>query len=263
MSRTSQTNPAKLPEINADTAVGLIGISLVRFHRIVKDGWIKQVGRNKYTIGDVVTGFFKFLEHECTRSKTAHELGRYLDISQRRVYDLIDAGVIERPKAGEGFDLDACRIGILRHQRKQLAGHGGGIGKLDLAAERAALAREQRETAALKNAITRGEYVRVKFVSDVITQHYSIVREHLLGVPGARGHDIATAALACANIQNATAVVTEKLREAIYEALTNLSNPENYEQWRAETNPHGWNGDDDAEQSRAADDNTLTSEDSK
>ena len=264
MSRGSQADVAQLPQINANAAVKLIGISLVRFNKLTKDGWIVAVAgrRNCYDLTDVVQGFLKYIEHERTRGKTSHELGHHLDISQRRVYDLIEAGIIERPKSGEGFDLDVCRIAVLRHQRKQLAGHGGG--KLDLATERAALAREQRETAALKNAIMRNEYVRVSVVTEVVTQAYSIVRENLLGVPGARSYDIACAARACVDDQSAAAVVTGKLRNAIYEVLTNLSEPANHERWRAEKYPHGWKDDsDDEEQPAAAADDAPASEVSK
>ena len=121
MSRVSEASLAELPQINAITAVKLLGISLVKFNKLTKGGWVVAVAgrRNCYDLTDVVQGFLKYGEHERTRGKTAHELGRYLDISQRRVFDHGRFEVIERPKAGEVSRLDVCRIAVLRHQRKR------------------------------------------------------------------------------------------------------------------------------------------------
>lgn len=60
--------------------------------------------------------------------------------------------------------------------REQAAGRlGGEVGGLDLVQERAALAREQREGQAIKNAVARREYAPVGLLADVLGQAASAV----------------------------------------------------------------------------------------
>ena len=141
MTRTSPVgNLEALPPIVADDAVRLLGISLVQFNRLTKNYWIKSVARNRYLIGDVVSGYLKFLEFERTRGKTANETANHIDITQRRLFALIDQGIIER--AGkDGFDLTTVRLAYIRNLRKVAAGSGS---RLNLGDERALLARAQR-----------------------------------------------------------------------------------------------------------------------
>jgi phage terminase Nu1 subunit (DNA packaging protein) len=111
------------------------------------------------------------------------QAAQHLDLSERRFRELLDAGVIKRARAGK-YDLTSTRVQYVRHLRKLASGYGAG--KVDLAQERALLAREQCEAAALRNAISRGELVRVRDVAELVAAEYSSVRERMLGLPGNR-----------------------------------------------------------------------------
>lgn len=107
----------------------------------------------------------------------------HLDITDRRFRELVELGVIERKPPGQ-YDLDIVRVQYIRHLRKVAAGRSGVTGELELSNERAKLAREQTETAALKNAISRGEYVAVTDVIAMVQNDYATVRQRLLIIAG-------------------------------------------------------------------------------
>jgi hypothetical protein len=134
------------------------------------------------------------------------------------VGDYLTNRVIVRTPDG-GFDQDACRKSVLKHLRERSAGRTGDSGA-DLSHERALLAKEQRETAALKNAIARGEYVRVTSVANIITNELLALRESFLGLPGAEADALAE------GDPVRRAHIEDHLRAAVYVILENLSNPE-------------------------------------
>jgi hypothetical protein len=221
--KTPVVDLTALPEIDADTAVRLLGgLSLVQFNKLTKAGWITAVARNRYRIGHVVVGYLKFLEHEQTRGKTANEAANHIDVSQRRLFQLIDEDVLER--AGkDGFDLTTVRLAYIRNLRKVAAGSGS---RLNLGDERALLARQQRIKIERENATSAGQLVDAEIVGECLEEENRVVRDHFLNLPGTCGYDLAASARAARDDMTATIVVTEKLKEAVYASLTELSDPE-------------------------------------
>lgn len=114
---------------------------------------------------------------------TQADVGRYLDLSTRRVRDLANAGAIPRPKVRGNWDLDDCRIAYIRHLRSVAGGLQDDKGKYNLAAERARLAAEQADAAAMKNDQARRELVPVADVVKVVSDEYSAVRARILALP--------------------------------------------------------------------------------
>ena len=69
----------------------------------------------------------------------------------------------------EGLSLGDALQAYCQRLRDQAAGRvGSEVGGLDLVQERAALAREQREGQAIKNAVARREYAPVGLLADVL-----------------------------------------------------------------------------------------------
>jgi terminase small subunit / prophage DNA-packing protein len=79
--------------------------------------------------------------------------------------------------------LDQIRIAYIRRLREQAAGRAA-TGDLDLATERAALARAQREKIEMANAVTRGELAPVILIEEVLTKAASKVAGILDAIPG-------------------------------------------------------------------------------
>ena len=102
---------------------------------------------------------------------TQDEFGRLVGISQQAVSGLISEGVLPRD-GGLALWLRA----YCERLREQAAGRmGSEVGGLDLVQERAALAREQREGQAIKNAVARKEYAPVGLLADVLGMASSAV----------------------------------------------------------------------------------------
>lgn len=96
----------------------------------------------------------------------ARTLGRLLALSDRSVRDLAERGIIERSEPGRYLVSQAVPA-YVRHLRQVAAGRSADDTEdLNLAKERALLAREQREAQALKNQVTRQEVLPRKEVFD-------------------------------------------------------------------------------------------------
>jgi hypothetical protein len=132
--------------------------------------------------------------------------------------------VIERLPDGR-FDQDECRERAFKHLRERAAGRSG-RGESNLANERALLAKEQRETAAIRNAASRAELVHVRDVQRVVEGEYGVIKENFLSAPGANANALATAARDAPNVESASAIIEGMLRDFICEILENLSNPD-------------------------------------
>jgi phage terminase Nu1 subunit (DNA packaging protein) len=93
------------------------------------------------------------------------EFAELVGVSEARVSQLISEGVIARGDTAHGW-----LVGYCERLRDQAAGRMGETMGLDLVQERAALAREQREGQAIKNAVARREYAPVGLLADVLGQ---------------------------------------------------------------------------------------------
>ncbi|RYF60746.1 MAG: hypothetical protein EOO27_04735 [Comamonadaceae bacterium] len=94
-----------------------------------------------------------------------------LGVSEARVSQWIGEGVLTR-----GDTAHAWLLGLFERLRDQAAGRAGAeVGGLDLVQERAALAREQREGQAIKNAVARKDYAPVGLLADVLGMASSAV----------------------------------------------------------------------------------------
>ena len=99
------------------------------------------------------------------------EFAELVGVSEARVSQLISEGVIVRGDTAQEWLVAYCE-----RLRDQAAGRmGDGVGGLDLVQERAALAREQREGQAIKNAVARKEFAPVGLLADVLGMAASAV----------------------------------------------------------------------------------------
>jgi phage terminase Nu1 subunit (DNA packaging protein) len=140
------------------------------------------------------------------------ETARHIDVSRRRFFELLDAGVVDRKPE---YDLDEVRLQYIRHLRKVAAGRGAD-NELDLAGERAKLARQQTEGISLKNAIARGEYVLMDEVVRQVEGSYVVIRQRLLVIGGKVSDGLAG---------QSRDVIKAAIDHEITEALIELSEP--------------------------------------
>ncbi|MDP2172007.1 MAG: terminase small subunit [Rhodocyclaceae bacterium] len=79
--------------------------------------------------------------------------------------------------------IDQLRIAYIRRLREQAAGRAAS-GDLDLAGERARLAKEQADRVSMQNAVTRGELAPVILIEEVLTKAASKVAGIFDAIPG-------------------------------------------------------------------------------
>lgn len=109
---------------------------------------------------------------------TQAEFGELVGVSQQTVSGLVSAGVLASGATGHEWLVAYC--GRLREQAAGRAAQGG----LDLATERAALARAQREAVELKNAVARGQYAPITLLASVLAKASSAVAAQMDGIEG-------------------------------------------------------------------------------
>ena len=109
------------------------------------------------------------------------EFAEIIGVSEARVSQLVSDGVIVRGDSAHEWLMAYCE-----RLRDQAAGRAGSeVGGLDLVQERAALAREQREGQAIKNAVARKEYAPVGLLADVLGMASSAVVDRFDQLEGA------------------------------------------------------------------------------
>ena len=92
----------------------------------------------------------------------------------------ISAMVSEGKLVCDGAPLGDVVAAYCERLRDQAAGRlGDGVGGLDLVQERAALAREQRLSQAMKNAVARGEYAPIGALANVLGMASSAVVDRI------------------------------------------------------------------------------------
>lgn len=98
------------------------------------------------------------------------EFAQIIGVSEARVSQMVSEGVIAKGDTAASWLTAYCE-----RLRDQAAGRLGETYGLDLVQERAALAREQREGQAIKNAVARREFAPVGLLADVLGQAASAV----------------------------------------------------------------------------------------
>lgn len=116
------------------------------------------------------------LHAPCTQAEVAAIVG----VTQQSISALMIEGKL--PPAGSLGDVVHAYCYRLR---EQAAGRmGAEVGGLDLAQERAALAREQRMGIEIKNSVLRGEFAPISLLSEVLATASQSVVERFEQLPG-------------------------------------------------------------------------------
>ena len=108
-----------------------------------------------------------------------NDIAEHLDLSQPAVSALMDRLEIDWKAA----DLSDIRVAYIRNLREQAAGRAT-LGNLDLATERAGLAKAQRERIEMQNAVTRNELAPVILIEEVLTKAAAKVAGIFDAIPG-------------------------------------------------------------------------------
>ena len=168
-------NAPGMSTVGHDAASALLQVAPDQLHRLVASGVVRRAAPGKYVPAQLIRDYIAWLHAEPERrdrSPTQSEIAEHLDMSDRNLRDLLQMLDLDHKQAS----LSAIRVGYIRRLREQAAGRvGSEDGGLDLVQERAALAREQREGQAIKNAVARKEFAPVGLLADVLGMAASAV----------------------------------------------------------------------------------------
>lgn len=110
---------------------------------------------------------------------TQQDVADHIDLSRQQAAAWLERlGINWRVAA-----LDEIRVAYIRELREQAAGRAA-VGDLDLATERARLAKEQADKVAMQNAVTRGELAPVVLIEEVLTKAAAKVAGVFDAIPG-------------------------------------------------------------------------------
>lgn len=163
--------------VSHESIAKLFGLNPAELNRLVLDGVITRNGKDDYSLAVAVRDYIQYLK--APRLLNQQQVAEYLDMSDRNVRELLN----KLNMHNRTHNIDAIRIAYIRHLREQAAGRSG-QGGLDLATERAALAREQRERVSLQNAVTRQEYGPIEELEIGLADCLAQIAAHLDSIPG-------------------------------------------------------------------------------
>ncbi|MBS1188920.1 MAG: hypothetical protein H6R10_712 [Rhodocyclaceae bacterium] len=169
--------------LNHDTAARLLDLTPGELTRLVNAGIIPRVGKDAYALAPIVHSYIGHLRDEQARADqrpTQAEIAAHLDISDRRLRELLTEFGLDHKQV----PLSDIRIKYIRKLREEAAGRAAG-GDLDLAGERALLARAQREGQEIKNEVARGTYAPIELLSDVLANASQAVVDRMDQIPAA------------------------------------------------------------------------------
>ncbi|MDY0965415.1 terminase small subunit [Massilia sp. CFBP9026] len=147
---------------------------------------------------------------------TQAAFGALVGVSQQAIGNLVGRGILDK-----GMDAEQLLLAYCSHLREQAAGRAAN-GELDLATERAGLAKAQREKIEMQNAVTRGELAPVALIEEVLSKAGGRIAGILEAIPGAvkrrvpslSGDEIKNIAGEIARVRNVVAAMSlEDLRE--------------------------------------------------
>lgn len=143
---------------------------------------------------------------------TTRVVAQYLDLTERRIRQLRDAGVIEEKKPGL-YDLQATVRRYICYLR------GDADGKADLNTERAKLTKEKRIAAEIENKLRCGELYRKEEITAGMTTVVMNLRSRLMALPNKLAPNIA-------KLSGNEAAIMDLLQDAFYELMEEFSNYE-------------------------------------
>ena len=150
---------AQANTINTDTASRLIGVSPAELTALANGGTVRRVDKNAFLLPALVADYISHLKAEHERGQMAPtqlEIAAHLDLSDRSVREFMSKTGMDNRTC----TIDEFRVAYIRNLREQAAGRAT-EGDLNLAGERAGLAREQKDRIAMMNAQTRRELAPV------------------------------------------------------------------------------------------------------
>jgi phage terminase Nu1 subunit (DNA packaging protein) len=145
---------------------------------------------------------------------TQREVADHLDLSVKRVSELIRDGVLPSKMGRSPLNIDVCRVAYISYLRK-LGGYNKRSGTGDIAEEKTKLTAAQARKAELEVEEMEGSLIPAQLVEDTWIDYVSNSRAKLLGLPSRIAHQVITV--------DKYAEAELILKEHVHEALNELA----------------------------------------
>ena len=147
---------------------------------------------------------------------TQREVADHLDLSVKRVSELIRDGILPSKMGRSPLNIDVCRVAYISYLRK-LGGYNKRSGTGDIAEEKTKLTAAQARKAELEVEEMEGSLIPSQLVEDTWIDYVSNTRAKLLGLPSRIAHQVITVD----KYAEAELILKEQVHEALNELAQN------------------------------------------
>jgi len=154
---------------------------------------------------------------------TQRELAEHLDLSPKRISELIRDGILPSKMGRSPINIDVCRIAYISYLRK-LGGYNKKSGTADIAEEKTRLTKAQADKAELEVSSLEGQLIPAKLVQDTWADLIANVRIRLLGLPSRIAHHV----IIVDTYQEAELIIKDQVYETLDELAENNGIPKEY-----------------------------------
>lgn len=153
---------------------------------------------------------------------TQREVAEHLDLSVKRVSELIRDGVLPSKKGRSPLNIDVCRFSYISYLRK-LGGYNKKNGSGDITEEKTKLTAAQARKAELEVEQLEGNLIPAALVQDTWIDYVANARAKLIALPTRIAHQV----LSVDNYAECEQLIKERVHEALDE-LANDGIPNKY-----------------------------------
>lgn len=154
---------------------------------------------------------------------TQREVAEHLDLSVKRISELIKDGILPSKMGRSPLNIDVCRHAYISYLRK-LGGYNKRSGSGDIAEEKTRLTKAQADAAELKVSELEGALIPANLVIDTWTDIAAIVRVRLLGLASKIAHHV----IAVKTYQEAELIINNEVYETLQELAESNGIPKDY-----------------------------------
>lgn len=168
--------------ITHDAAARILKLAPAELTKLVDVGAIPRAGKDAYALLPLIHGYIDHMRAQQQRMverPTQAEIAEHLGVTDRTVRELAARWEVD----SRSLTLTQWRERYVRELRETAAGRSGGDG-LNLATERARLAKEQADRIAMQNAVTRKELAPAYLIEEVLSKAGARAGKILDTIPG-------------------------------------------------------------------------------
>lgn len=147
---------------------------------------------------------------------TQREVAEHLDLSTKRISELIRDGILPSKMGRSPLNIDVCRIAYISYLRK-LGGYNKRSGGGDIAEEKTRLTKAQADKAELEVSELEGQLIPAQLVQDTWTDFVANARAKLLALPSKIAHQV----IALDKYAEAELLIKENVHDALLELSDN------------------------------------------